>query len=181
MIAKYRRGMLLGVLAAGLLVMVGCCHWQLGAARAAAAAAADDTADCERRVLRIRQLRGKPTLAGLQEVEMTELARKIEQTALAKQIPAQSLLRVSPEAARRLGDSPYKEKPTQLVLRMVTLRQLIGFLHAVSSEGCGLQVKSIRLTAPREQEIGDRWTAEVTLTYLVYAPPAESQGGKEGL
>ena len=38
-------------------------------------------------------------------------------------------------------------------------------------------MKSIRLSAPRGEETGDRWTVETTLTYLVYDPkPAAGAG-----
>lgn len=158
--------------------------WSLGQLRAnrqAAAAAAADLAVCQDAATNINNLRRKPSLAGSEEMQLTELARLIEQAARTAQMSMDSLVRIWPEQARRVADTVYKEKPTHVLLRGVTLRQLIAFLHTLTDGDSGLRVKHIRLVTPRGDDAGSRWTAEATVTYLIYAPRTEAGGRLTGL
>src|SRR5437870_2475504 len=76
-------------------------------ARAGAANAADDEADCLRLAGQIRALREKPALAGVRELRVNELTARVESAAGAAKCPDNSLIRIDPEPARRLNDSPY--------------------------------------------------------------------------
>ena len=82
-----------------------------------------------------------------------------------------SIKSFSHESAKRLGDTVYKEKPTRVFLQSITLRQLTDLAAATSLQEAGLNVESIRLSAPPETEAADRWNVELVLTYLVYDPP----------
>jgi Tfp pilus assembly protein PilO len=140
----------------------------------AAQRAARETTLCRQLADRIEQLRHRPSLAGSQELATSELAKLVEQAATASQLSADNLVRIAPEPARRIGEGPYKEKPTQVLLRNVNFRHVLKFLHTLSKPSTGLSVRQIRLTAPREQEAVDRWAVEATLSYLVYAPGSDS-------
>lgn len=164
--------MLLAVLLGGLLLS----HQRLAKAHRAALAAAEDFGQCQRLVHRLEVLSRKPALAGDAEPQLVELTRRIEQAAEAALLAPNTLQRITPEAPRRLGDSVYKEKPTQLLLRQVSLRQLTTFLHGLAAQDAGLEVRSVRLSASREQETADVWSAEVTVAYLIYAPPTTAVG-----
>ena len=159
-----------GGTAACLLVVTLWFSGYLADSRATAQAAIDDARQCARFVADIRNLRHQPSLAESQELQLQELTQRIESAAKQSRISLDSLVRIWPEPAKRVGDMPYKRKPTQVLFHRVTLPDLVGFLQHLSNQDAGPRVTRIRLTAPRGQEMGDQWSAEVTLTYLIYAP-----------
>ena len=158
-----------GGLALGLLWSYG----RLADGRAAAA----DLARCRELATRIEQARGRPAVAGPQELRPTDLSRRIE--AAAAGVGDAAVERIEPEPARRVGESPYKEVPTRVRLRGVTLAQAFALLHALGEDAPGapgLRLRSVRLSAPRGQESGDAWGVESTLAHLVYDPAAAPAG-----
>jgi len=167
------------VILAGLLAVTAA--WSYGhmvGERNGAAAAAVDLVECRRLAREIRQFSARPALAAERERLASEITGLVERAAQAAGIPPDCLSRIAPEPPRRLGDGVYKEKPTQALLRKVTVRQVVTFVHGLLTSDPGLRVPSIRLTAPREDEMEGRWAAEVIVTYLIYDPPrTEKQGG----
>lgn len=165
-----------------LLCLIGTAFWsytRLADARDAAVAAADDLASCRDLADQIESLRRRPALAGAREMRAEELTGRIERAAAAAHFDGDdSLDRIEPGPPRRLGDGPYRETPTVVRLKRVTLRQLFTFLHALAGDngaGGGLHVRRVDLSAPRENESdADRWHVETTLAQLVYAPKAVS-------
>lgn len=153
----------------GILVS-GWSYGRMSESRAVTIAAADDLAACHRMARQIRALRHKPSVAGSHEPQQNELTRRIEQSARQARIPAQNLDRIWPEPARYIGDTPYKKHATEVVLRGVTLQQIVTLMHTLESQGDGPRLSRIRLAAPRDKNTTNHWTAEATLTYLVYAP-----------
>jgi hypothetical protein len=139
--------------------------------RQAQLATADATA-CLQLASQIRGLRQRPRKIESQQVQQPQLAKRIETAGTLAGIPLSAFSRIDPESPRRLGDTAYEEMPTQLSLRSVNLRQLVSLLYNLSTDDLNLNVKQIRLSAPRGTEAQDLWNAEVTLTYLIYAPKA---------
>ena len=139
-----------------------------------------DFLTCKRLAARIEQLRKRTQIAGSREMELTELSRRFEQAANATNIPAESIVRISPEEARRLstasagGESMYLEKPVIIQLSGVGLAKLVRFLYVMSTDSSSMNVKSLRLTAPRHEEAIEKWAAEVSFSYLIYSPPQKS-------
>ncbi|MBI1368397.1 MAG: hypothetical protein GC162_07050 [Planctomycetes bacterium] len=164
------------VMAAGLfaaLLSVGAMiYGHMAEARAAAVTAMSDAKACEELASEIRSLRERPSLAKSQELAHQELTQRIEAAAQSAGIGVQSLIRITPEPARRVTQTAYERKPTQVVLRDVKLPQLVAFLEQIGAEDAGPQVTRLRLDAPAEQDGGDQWGAELTLTYLIYSPEA---------
>ena len=142
-----------------------------------AAAAEADLVECQRLAGEIRQSSARPALAAERERLASEITGLVERAAQAAGITPDSLGRIAPEPPRRLGDSVYREKPTQVLLRKVTLRQVVTFVHSLLSSDPGLRAPSIRLTAPHEGEAADRWAAEVAVTYLIYDPSRTDKRG----
>jgi len=169
-----RSQMLLLVVFAALLITTGWSYSQMAAARSAAWTAAQDSQECRRLADQIKQLRDRPTRASLEAHSATELARLVEQAAKAASLPAQSLVQIDPQAARRVGETTYREQPTHVELRDVTLGQLITFLYMLSQDDMGMDVADLRLRAPRDDKSArsaeETWLAEVTLTHLIFAP-----------
>ena len=119
---------------------------------------------------RIESLRRRPTMAGDSEMAMTQLAGLVEQASQAANLPDRSVARVWPQRPRRIADTAYKENPTQVQLRGVSLEQLIRFLDHMIGQTEGLNIGSLRLQAPRDTARQGLWEADADLSYLVYAP-----------
>lgn len=162
------------LLAVGLSAGAAWSAVRLASARQAAHAAAKDLQTCRELAGQIVRLRDRPAVADVREMQAAETATLIERAAAAAKIPAaQSLVSITPETPRRIGESAYKEAPTQVLLRGIGLRQVVAFLCAISAEGSGLRPRSLRLSASREDSAG-QWAAEVTVSYLIYAPRSEA-------
>ena len=170
-----------------ILIVILLCHalgaaavWSysfMAAQRDAAAQACEDMADVRRMAGQIEAARQRPTLAAEHERVSDEVTGLIEQAAVKAGVPAGSLIRITPEPPSRLGDTVYKEKPTQVVFRNISLKQLVGLVHRLIGSDQQLEAKSIRITAPNPQDTGDLWNAELVLTYLIYDPPKSPTGG----
>jgi len=160
-----------------LLLAVGAClalAWScayMSDRRRAALVAFADLGKCYEMAGRIEALNKLPTMAIEHELLAAETTGLIEKAARSAGVPAAGLVRITPEAPVRLADTAYKEKPTQVLLRNVTLKQLVTLVHKLACANQALHPKSIRIAAPRAEETANRWTAEVVLTYLIYDPP----------
>jgi hypothetical protein len=154
--------LLLAVLLAGLAVWA----WQdLSASRQAAETAWADLAACRSAAAKIQAYRRRPTLATDTERLASETTRLIEQAAKKAEISADDLQRISPESSRRIGDTVYREKPTQVLLRKVTV-----LVYDMVAGEAGFTARSLRLSAPREADGGNTWSADLVVTYLIYDP-----------
>lgn len=179
------------VLLLSLVVAVWICYAAFDQAKSAAATAAQDLAECNQLGLRITALRRRPSLAGSRELQITELAQRLEEAARSCSIPADGISRISPDAPHRVGDSPYREVATDISLRQVTLRQAISFLHTLCSAESGLRARDLRLEVPHDvqgfgsPETGttaqNTWTLEATLSYLIYAPAGDATHSHPGI
>lgn len=175
-----------GTVALALLAALGWSFARLSDSAAAARAAGQDLAECRALAARIEWLRTRPAVAGAQQVGAADLSRRIEDAAHAADFEDGSIERIEPAPARRVGDSNYREVPTVVRIRRVTLRQVFTFLQALGADSASrtghssaLSVQSIRLSAPRGEETGDRWTVESTLTYLIFSPKQSGRSAGE--
>jgi len=179
MTAQRRKHLLLAVLVTLLAVLAGWAYGRYTVAKADAVRACADLAVCRSIASRIQGSRNKPNLAEAQELQLAVLARQVELAAKAALIAPDRVARIWPEPARRVEDTVYKEKPTQILLKDVSMRQIVVFLHTLTTSTSGLWAKSLRLSASRGPEIQDSWSAEVVVTYLIYAPPKAVQASAE--
>jgi len=158
------------VLYALLALAAGWSVRHLFAERAAARTAAAALAECRGYEKRILRLRGRPAMAAEQERASAEVSAPIEEAAKAAGVPADRLVRISPEPARRLGESPYKEKPTRVFLKNVSMQEIVTVAHRLVGEKHGFDLKSVRLDAADRGEATGRWSAELVFVYLIYDP-----------
>ena len=166
-----RQALLVAVLAALLAIVVLWAYDGMAAQRAAARSAAAALASVREMAARITAYAQMPTVASDHERLAAQTTGLIESAARDARIDPSCLDRIMPEPPRRMGDTAYKEKPTHVLLKSVTLRQLTTLIHGVTAGPHGLAARSIRISAPRPEDTGPLWTAEVTLTYLIYDPP----------
>lgn len=182
-----RKQFWLGLVWALLLIAIASGYWAMRRSAGRLQAAQLQTQECQKMASEIAQLRDRPGFAALDiDSPRTITARAEEASKLAKLSPT-SLVRIEPQAAMRLRDSPYRLRPTRLELRGVTLTQIINFTHAMIDESQGTTVRDLRLTLnppkegpePETRADGhvDRWTAELVLTQLIFSPPAAKSAG----
>lgn len=175
----HHRGFQAAVLTLGLLCVLGWSWGYCAQQRGAALTAAQDAATCQRLAQQIQSLRQRPSIAGSEQLQTTELARRIEQAARAAGIDvAASLVRIVPETPQRIGEGPYLQAPTSVTLRGLSLQQVLSVLHQLSSTDAALSTRDLRLSAPREgsdEASGavERWDVELTICYLIYSPPRQ--------
>jgi len=175
MTAQRRKDILVAVLISLLTIAAGWSYARYDAARSGAVRAWENLAASRSLASRIDQLRHKPNLAGAQELQLAVLGRQVERAAQVAQVTASKLARIWPEPARRVGNTVYREKSTQITLKDVSTRQFVVFLHTLTATTPGLSAQSLRLSASRGRETEDSWAAEVVVTYLIYAPPKSVQ------
>lgn len=157
------------ILAALLLVAVAWSYSAFDGYRRAALAAQSDYNYCQRDSARIAACRRQPAVAAEQEQLDGQTLGMIEAAAKAANIPAEKLLRITPASAQRVGETDYREKPTQVTLRGVPLEQVVSMMHQLATGEPGLNAKSIQLT-PAAPDSVDSWTAEIVFSYLIYDP-----------
>ncbi len=141
--------------------------------RSSALAATRNLHACRQLERQINVLREAPRNASLQVQSFQDLAVKIELAAQVAEIPESSIVSITPQQGRRVGESSHVEHPTDLELRGVSLKQLALFLRELSSDECGLHATMVRVSAPRTggTEEGDEiWAIEMVLTYLLFSP-----------
>lgn len=163
----------LGVCTLVLLVLLA--YRRLITAHAAAIQAGNDLAQCQSLATYIEGLKQLPAKVGLRDMVRSELDHQLEAAAKEAGFTTTNIVSITPSSPRRVGNSVYQEKPTDVVLRELTLQQLLAFLYNVNSKNVGLCVQNIRLTAPRNQNATGHWTAQVTLSYLIYSPKTDSK------
>lgn len=147
--------------------------WSYGfmaAKRSYALAAGADADACREMAAKIDHLSHRPALASDSERLADEIHGLVEKAARSAGIGAQGILRITHEQPQRLGNSAYKEKPTVVAMRNVSLQQLTDMMYGLSSQEKGLSAKVIRLTTPTNSEASDLWNAEVAVSYLIYDP-----------
>ena len=136
----------------------------------------NDTVRCGQLARQIRALRTQPTRVQSQELQNTEFSQRIETAAKKAGIARQNLIRITPDPARQIDRTPYKRKPTRVSFNRVTMPQLVAFLLELSAEEAGPEVTRLRLTEAGTNNNKEVWIAEVTLTYLIYAPKLTGPG-----
>ena len=139
-------------------------------ARSSAFTAAEDLAESRRLATRIEAGRGSGVSISASAPKEAEIIRRIESAARTALLPETSIDRIEPGQLQRINDGQLIEKSTVVELKNVTLRQLFAFLHAMGTGPGGLNLKQVRLSAPVAEDVGDRWSVESTLTYLVRSP-----------
>lgn len=167
-----QRTLVLSLILIGLLSVAACvAAMHLAGQRAAACRAGEDLAECRRLADRIRGLSTRPRRASDHEQLSSETSTLIEKAAAAAGVSGGRLVSIHPEPAQRVAESVYKEKPTRIILRGVTVRQSVELMQRLAAGEHALSIKSVNLTAVTPQDDRDVWNADVVVTYLIYDPP----------
>ena len=148
------------VIALAYALAVGAAAWGwflLADASASATAAAQDARSARLLVERIEALRR--TTAAVAASPQDDLRQRIARAATAAGVAQNGLEAIEEQPVSRSGDGAYQERPTRIVLRQVTLRQVVTFFHSLTAGAPAYHARELRLTAPREQERGGHWSA----------------------
>lgn len=124
----------------------------------------------------IAKFRNSPVIAGAADIDTSDIARRIDQAAKSALFPSDAITRISPELPQRIADTPYRQRVTQVTFRNINLRQLLSFATAISRPDGGMNIKSIRIVAPRIDAAPstETWAVEITLTYIYFDPGKDS-------
>jgi len=172
--------LLLLVLAAGAASALA--YSRLATARDRAALREHDLAICTTDLSAIASASGQGIVVR-PGVDDPELNRRLRAAATIAGV-RNELASIDPGPARQVRDTDYDETVVYLRLDNVTLRQLVTFLHQLSSRDKALRTKSLQLAPPAptgiartqgattslKQESGELWSADVTLAFLSYSP-----------
>lgn len=156
-----------------LAVLAGWSYYTMASQRSSTHRSAKELEDCIELAAQIQAIDNEPKRAQTGELAHTDLTQRIEIAAGSSGIDKASLNRISSSPPRRLAKLPYEERPTSIALGSVTLPQMVDFLHRLGDQAEGLWIKDITLHAPRGEEVGDRWVADATISYLIYIPDSE--------
>lgn len=156
------------------LGMSAICFWswqQMLEQRRIAQLTANDQLECQALCDQITRLR-TATQNRRPDEEMNTLVEQIQQAAGQAAMPMSHVQRIRPSTERRIGQSPYVEKPTQLSLSNIKLPLAVAFLHHLATRQPDLQIQSLRITEDRRNASSDQWQIEVGLASVIYSPPA---------
>lgn len=132
---------------------------------------ANNVLECQTIAKQIEKLRTK-THDDQPVGDMNTLVQLIQQSASLAGMPMNHVQRIRPSSARRIGQTPYIENPTQLSLNQVTMKDTVSFLHHLASNQPSLQIQSLRLTdnSGRQPTPEEAWQVEVGLASITYEP-----------
>ncbi len=163
------------VAAAGLaLLMVT--FWSYGrfsAARQRAIEDGDAWAQSDLLSGQIKTLRDQPALANDRALQQDDMTQRIADAAASASLDEKKLIAVEHQKARRIGRTAYLEEPTRLTFKDVSLKEVLTSLYALTGDDPRLHVSYLRLAAPRGEGDPMLWSADATVTYLIYDPIAK--------
>ncbi|MFN3166625.1 MAG: hypothetical protein ACE37H_06130 [Phycisphaeraceae bacterium] len=171
--AQKRQAALAGLMLVLLALAAGWSTLRMIDRRDAAQAGARELAESKRIARQIEALRERDAVASDDPDSARQeenLAQQIDQAAQAVGLVGDWRRGIDHKPSRRVGDTPYTRKPAVLLTRGLTLDQLGALAHELTYDS-PLTVSELRLTTPSGETRGNRWDADVTLTYLIYDPP----------
>ncbi len=162
-----------------LLIAIAVGFLSVAGSRSAAVAAAADLQDSQRLASRIRTLRAGPSsMAGAAGPEH-DLRSRIAAAARSAGVRPAGVGSIEEQPARRVGQGAYQARPTRVLLREVSLKEVITFLYALT-DSTPLALDDFRLSAPSEADAGLQWNVQATLSTLVYSPGTAADGRTAG-
>ncbi len=133
----------------------------------------DNLRNCEQLAKEFRVAQRSPQRASLKTWSQDDLGTAVESAAAEAQLARDRVLRIDPQAPKRLWKTDYLEQATEVELSAVTLRQLVDLLFVVASRDDQLEIGTLRMRMPHEtgNSAGpETWLADVVLTQRIYAP-----------
>jgi type II secretory pathway component PulM len=155
----------------GLAIIAVVCLRSASAASRRIQTAQTELAQATKMTSEIERLNNAPRIASLEMESPDEISQRI--TAALKQLKssATSLQSVDPQPPRRIANSEYQIRATEVELGQVKLNDLARFITALTKGGQGLEVRDIVLSETRNaSKTAETWLARLTLTQVIYSP-----------
>ena len=116
----------------------------------------------------IRRLSAAPRQASEHQLPHDQLVALVGQAMEKAALPSHLLSSVWPDPARRIPNQDYLEMNTRLQFDGVKLEQFVPFVHYLQELDSSVRTSALRLLSG--QNASDSWDAELTVSYLIYAP-----------
>jgi len=143
--------------------------------RLQALVAQEDQLICQDLLKKLRSYEtSSPSTVAQPSGQEMNLRQRLEEAAQVAGLPTNVIDTIAnSDEGRRLSNSPYLVKTAQIMLRQITLAQVIRFFHHLTvpprSDQPPLRVESLHLTIPHAGDAtGDFWRLEAGISYLVY-------------
>ncbi len=174
---QHDRGLVLaGVCVVVLMVLSLWIYGRMARSITAATDSIDQWTQCDVLASQIQTLRTQPSMADDRVMQDSDMTRRIAQAAAKSSFNTQKIVSTTYPDAHRIGRTPYLEKPTELQIRKVTLKQTLDLLYALTGGGSQLSVTQLQFTTPHEESDRQLWTVMTTVSYLIYEPPTKNTG-----
>lgn len=173
-----RQIVLFGVMVAMLAIVVVWCAMNMLGQKGKAQREANSLAQAKQIAERVEVLRQHQAVAspgGDWQQQEQELAQRISDAAAKARINIDWQKRIEYKRARRVADTPYMRKPVVVYTEGLTMDQLVALLHHLTYDS-PLIVSELDLKTPRGGNPGNRWDANITLSYLIYEPATNRPG-----
>lgn len=172
---KNRKHFLYALIIVTLLISVVWSYSFMAGREKSASGAKTDLQRCTQIINQLQILQQKPKLASDHERLSSETTGIIENAARSAGIAPGNILRITPQPQRRINDTAYKEKPTGVTLKGITLREFFAMASTLAGDENSLDIKSVNITAPDINDMGEKWNVDLVLTYFIYDPISTSK------
>ena len=163
-----RRTRLLLVLLAASACAAVAAHARLRAARSGAARARDALSVSTRQLDELHRWRSGADAAKSAEADTSQLTRVLREAA-ARAGATDKLASIEPGQPARVG-ADYAQTPVFLRLERLSLKQLTLALHHLAQLDPASRAQGIELSAAGTEGQTELWNADVTVSYLTFAP-----------
>lgn len=167
-----RQVILIAVMLGMMLLLAGWSTASMLGHRNDARYAAQDLRRCQQLADQIKQHQSQDAVASTGDdaaMQEQKLAQRISEAAKQANLTGPWQQGIEHRREIRIEDSPYMRKPAVLITRGLTLHQLSLLLHHLTADS-PYTAEQLQLRTPPGEETGNRWDADVTLTYLIYSP-----------
>ena len=130
-------------------------------------AAAQETQQCLVLLEELARLHPQSHANQSQPKPLQEFTGAIEDAAGLARIDSASLDRIWPQPPRRIENTDYQVRATEISLRRVTLQALFTFLHALAKSPGGPSIASMRLVESGVDTAQEKWDVLVRLEQTV--------------
>lgn len=165
------RRMLVGVVGLALLLIAFWSYATMSEAKAEAAAANSDLAECRAMVGSIKQLNDQPGLVALEASSQAGVSEQVAAIVNGVGLDSNALRTVEPLQSQRISKSQYVNRPTRITIENATLRQILQLTRDLEAKTAGFRVRDLVLTIGENSGSGrELWDAEAVLTQTVFSP-----------
>ncbi|MEZ6048705.1 MAG: hypothetical protein R3C11_24635 [Planctomycetaceae bacterium] len=134
-------------------------------------------AQVERIVQQIQLLRESPVEVLETQQSDAAIVQEVETASRQQGIKQQQLMSITPAKPRRIAETPYLEQQTKIILREVSLKQVIGFVLALTeNSGAGFEIPELSFRTPPSFNAAETtpkeefWNVDLLLTSHLYEP-----------